>query len=68
MDTLCDPRVSHKWLIHSGDFVVVVQKRLVNGSDVGDGACRLCGAFLDQQLQHSETCNTAGATACVDAL
>ena len=28
----------------------------------GFGQCRLCGAFLDSQLEHSETCSTAEAT------
>ena len=76
------PEVSHAWLWHldssSGavmtpaDYTVNVQKRL--GARILGGAvsCRLCGALLDPQLEHSETCAVAEATrghyACVRSL
>ena len=33
-----------------------------NSAWTGIGECRLCGSFLDPQLEHSETCSTAEAT------
>ena len=74
--------VSHRWLRHldparggvlaAADFVINVQKRLGNRMYNGEAPCRVCGAFLDAHLQHSETCSTAEATrghyACVRAL
>ena len=54
------------------DFVANVQKRLGNRMYNGEAACRICGAHLDPQLEHSETCSTAEATrghyACVSAV
>ena len=76
------PEVSHEWLWHlnarsgtvmaQADYIIGVQKRL--GARIYEGAarCRLCGAYLDPELQHSETCSTAEATrghyACVRVL
>ena len=74
--------VSHRWLSHLDsarggvltaiDFVQNVQKRLGNRMYTGDTPCQVCGAFLDAQLEHSETCCTAEATrghyACVRAV
>lgn len=64
--------VSHKWLRHldtrtggvlvEADFVLNVQKRLGARAHVGETPCRLCGAVLDPQLEHSEVCSTAEAT------
>ena len=52
------------------DFVVDVQKRL--GNYTGECGCRLCGTFLDSQLEHEETYSNAEATrgdcACARAL
>ena len=76
------PEVSHKWIWHLDtrkgsvlprcDYVVTVQKRLGARVHEGDMSCRLCGAPLDPQLEHSECCATAEATrghyACVRAL
>jgi hypothetical protein len=76
------PEVSHSWLWHldssSGsvlaqvDYIANVQKRLGARCHDGVGPCRLCGAPLDPQLEHSETCATAEATrghyACVRAV
>ena len=76
------PEVSHSWLSHldssSGavmtpaDYVINVQKRLGARILGGAIACRLCGAPLDPQLEHAETCSTAEATrghyACVRSL
>ena len=49
-----------------------MQKRLGNRTWTGFGQCRLCGSFLDPQLEHGETCSTAEATrghyACVHAV
>ena len=54
------------------DYVINVQKRLGARILGGAIACRLCGAPLDPQLEHAETCSTAEATrghyACVRAL
>ena len=57
---VCDPRVSHKRLFHLDacatcvsnphGCVVDVQKRLGHRSYTG--GCRLCGTFLDPQLEH----------------
>ena len=74
--------VSHKWLHHLDacagsvltphDCITNVQKRLGNRAYTGFGQCRLCGSFLDSQLEHSETCSTAEATrrhyACVHSV
>ena len=74
--------VSHKWLNHldtrsggvlaASDFVINVQKRLGAVSLASALSCRLCGAELDPQLEHSETCCVAEATrghyACVRAV
>jgi hypothetical protein len=66
------PEVSHKWLWHldsangavmtQRDYVTCVQKRLGARVYEGSAACRLCGAPLDPQLEHSECCATAEAT------
>ena len=54
------------------DFITNVQKRLGNRTWTVFGQCRLCGSFLDPQLEHGETCSTAEATrghyACVHAV
>ena len=74
--------VSHKWLWHLDhfrgsvlapcDYVTNVQRRLGARIYDGDAVCRLCGAPLDPQLEHSECCATAEATrghyACVRVL
>ena len=43
-----------------------------NRTYTGFGQCRLCGSFLDSQLEHGDTCSTAEATrghyACVHAV
>ena len=72
MKELRHREVSHKWLWHldstSGavmtqrDYVVCVQKRLGARVYEGNATCRLCGAPLDPQLEHSECCSTAEAT------
>ena len=81
LEDLCDLHVTHKCFFHldaiagsvldSHEFGVNLHKRLGNRSSVG-GPCRLYGAFLAPQLEHSETCSTAEATrwhyACVNAL
>ncbi len=73
---------SHQWLWHldstkgsvlaEADYIVDVQKRLGARICEGELACRLCGAPLGPQLEHSEVCATAEATrghyACVRAL
>ena len=63
---LCHAQVSHKCLFHldacGGSVLANVQKRLGNRSYVGFGDCHLCGAFLDAQLEHGETCSTTEAT------
>ena len=82
LQDLRHPGVSHRWLWHldsrSGavlaeeDYVLGVQKRLGGRVHEGCAPCRLCGAPLDPQLEHSEVCGTAAATrghyACVRAL
>ena len=49
-----------------------MQKRLGNRAWTGIAQCRLCGSFLDLQLEHGETCSTTEATrghyACVHAV
>ena len=54
------------------DYITNVQKRLGNRAWTGFGQCRLCGSFLDPQLERGETCSTAEATrghyACVHAV
>ena len=54
------------------DFITNVQKRLGNTTWTGFGQRRLCGSFLDPQLEHGETCSTAEATrghyGCVHAV
>jgi hypothetical protein len=76
------PEVSHRWLWHldpadgavlcQADYVVNIQKRLGARLQEGDVQCRLCGAVLDPQLEHSEVCALAEATrghyACVRVL
>lgn len=73
---------SHKWLWHlnssdgavmtEADYVLNIQRRLGARILSGPVACGICGAPLDPQLEHSETCATAEATrghyACVRAL
>ena len=80
---MCHAHVSHKYLYHLDvcagrsiltphDCITNVQKRLGNGVWRGFGQCRLCGSFLDPQLEHGEACSTAEATrghyACVHAV
>ncbi|CAK0905100.1 unnamed protein product, partial [Prorocentrum cordatum] len=74
--------VSHDWLWHLDplagavlaecDYVPNVVKRLGGRCYEATGPCRICGAPLDPQLEHSEVCPTAEATrghyACVHAL
>ena len=74
--------VPHNWLYHLDacagsvltphDYITNVQKRLGNRTWTGFGQCRLCGSFLDRQLEHGETCSTAEATrghyVCVHAV
>ena len=45
-------------------------ERLENRTWTGFGECRLCGSFLDPELEHRETCSTAEATRdpCVHAV
>ena len=43
------------------DHITNVQKRLGNRTWRGFGQCRLCGSFLDPQLEHGETCSTTEA-------
>ena len=43
------------------DSVVNVPTRLGNQSHASDGVCRLCGAFLDSQLEHEEICCSGGS-------
>ncbi len=76
------PEVCHKWLWHldssrgavlgEPDYVANVQRRLGARLIAGHPPCRICGAPLDPQLEHSETCATAEATrghyACVRSL
>ena len=71
-EDLCHTQVSHKWLYHLDacagsvltphDYTTIVQKRLGNRAWTGFGECRLCGSFLDPQLEHGETYVTAEAT------
>ena len=82
IEDLCHTHVSHKWIYHLDacagsvlsphDFITNIQKRLGNRAWEGHGECRLCGSFLDPQLEHAETCSTAEATrghyACVHAV
>ena len=66
IEDLCDPHVSHKWLFHLDagkgsvlaphDFVVSVQRRQGDAAAWSVGPCGLCGAFLDPQMKHCETC------------
>ena len=79
IEDLCHTHVSHKWLYHletgagsvltPHDYITNVQKRLRNRAWTGFGQRRLCGSFLDPQLEHRETCSIAEATqghnACV---
>ena len=65
IEDLCHTHVSHKWLHHLDacagsvltphDCATIVQKRLGNRAWKGLGECRLCGSFLDPQLEHGET-------------
>ena len=54
------------------DCVTNVQKRLGNRTWTGFGQCRMCGSFLDPQIEHGEICSTAEASrghyACVHAV
>ena len=69
---LSNKNVSHKWVRHLDvkagsvltaiDFVSNVQKRLGARMCTSAIHCRLCGAPLDAQLEHAETCCTAEAT------
>ena len=79
---MCHAHVAHKWLYHQDafagsvltphDYITNVQKRLGNRAYTGLGQCRLCGSFLESQLEHGETCSTAEASrghyACVHAV
>ena len=81
-EDLCRTHFSHKWLFRRDacagkvlaphDIVANAQERLGKRAFTGEGRCRLCGAFLDLQLEHAETCSTAEATqghcACVHAV
>ena len=70
IEDLCHTHVSHTWLYHLDacagsvlaplDKITNVQKRLRNRAWTGFCQCRLCGSFLDHQLEQGETC-TAGA-------
>ena len=72
IEDLCHTHVFHKWLYHLGacagsvltphNYVTNVQKRLGNRAWTGFGERRMCGSFLDPQLEHQETCSTAEAT------
>ena len=81
IEDLCHTHVSNNWLyldacagsvLTPHDYITNVQKRLGNRAWTGFGQCRLCGSFLDPQLEHGETCSTAEATrghhACVRTL
>ena len=82
IEDLCHMHVSHKRPYHLDvcagnvlpphDYITNVQKRLGNRVWTGFGQCRLCGSFLDSQLEHGETCSPAEATrghyACVHAV
>ena len=56
-------------VLSANDFVTNIKKRLGNRCYTGQGSCRVCGAFPDLQLEHSDTCSTAqdtiGHSACV---
>ena len=64
IEDLCHTHVSHKWVYHleacavsvltPHDYITNVQKRLGNGTRTGFGHCRMCGSFLDQQLEKGE--------------
>ena len=64
IEDLCHTHLSHKWLYHLDacagsvltphDYITNVQKRLGNRAWTGFGQCRLCGSFLDPQLEHTE--------------
>ena len=82
IEYLCHTQVSRKRLHHfyacagivltPHDYITDMQKMLSNRSFTAFGQCRQCGSFLDTQLEHGETCNTAEATrghyACVRAV
>ena len=82
IEDLCHTHVSNTWLNHIDacagsvltpqDYITNVQRRLGNRAYTGFGQCRLCGSFLDSQLEHGESCSTAEATrghyACVHAV
>ena len=73
---------SHQWLWHlissdgsvmtEADYVLNIQRGLGARILEGEACCWICGAPLDPQLEHCETCPTAEATrghyACVCAL
>ena len=66
------PEVSHRWILHldsrlgtvmaSCDYVLNVQRRLGARICKAELTCRLCGALMDAQLEHSDCCESAGAT------
>ena len=68
MEDLCHTRVSHKWQNHLDARAKKTRQPRLNGFV----HCRLCGLFLDSQVEHGETCSTAEATrghcACVHAV
>ena len=82
IEDLCHTHVSNTWLNHIDacagsvltphDYITNLQRRLGNKAYTGFGQCRLCGSFLDSQLEHGESCSTAEATrghyACVHAV
>ena len=82
IEDVCHTHVCHKWLYHLDacavsvltphDYITNMQTRLGNRAWTGFGECRLCGSFLDPQLEHGETGSTAEATrgdhACVHAV
>ena len=69
---MCRTHVSTRWFYHLDacagsvltphDYISNVQRRLGNRVCTGFGQYRLCGTFLDPQLEHGETCSTAEAT------
>ena len=75
LETLKDLRhehVSNKWIWHldsrrgtvlaPSDYVFNVQRRLGARINEREIACGLCGTPLDPMLEHSDCCDTAGAT------
>ena len=76
IEDLCHTHVSHKWLYHldacagsvltSHDCITNVQRRLGNRDCTGFGQCRLCGSFLDAQLEHRRSYAFLGGPKLVD--